>query len=128
MCIRDRFNTERTPHSLQDTTAVFDDGTQRLSIDITYFNFSYKYSYERSALTFINPQITDETTIKDRAIRYLQQLGKYPPELAAGTQHIVYMRYNTDLKEFEVVKDPQEMCIRDSFNIFGDNPLILITT
>lgn len=116
------FNTERTPHSLQDTTAVFDDGTQRLSIDITYFNFSYKYSYERSALTFINPQITDETTIKDRAIRYLQQLGKYPPELAAGTQHIVYMRYNTDLKEFEVVKDPQDANVVE-VDFFGPDVL-----
>lgn len=102
------FNTEKTPHSLEDTTAVFDDGLQRLSIDITYFNFSYKYSYERSPLSFLNPQVVDETTIKDRAISYLQQLGKYPPELAQGTQHIVYMRYNTDLKEFEVVKNPQE--------------------
>ncbi len=102
------FDTEKTPHLLQDTTAIFDDGTQRLSIDITYFNFSYKYSYERSSLTFVSPQVVDESVIKDRAIRYLQQLGKYPDELAQGTQNIVYMRYNTDLKEFEVVENPKD--------------------
>lgn len=102
------FNTEKTPHTLEDTTAVFDDGFARLSIDITYFNFSYKYAYERSPLLFLNPQIVDEPTIKDRAINYLQQLGRYPDELAQGTQHIVYMRYNTDLKEFEVVENPQD--------------------
>lgn len=102
------FDAEKVSHVLHDTIATFNDGIQKLDIDITYFNFSYKYTYENSPLTFINPQLVDESTIKDRAITYLQQLGRYPPELSLGSQHIVYMRYNTDTQELEVVQNPNQ--------------------
>ncbi len=102
------FNTQKISHTLNDTTARFDDGSQRLDIDITYFNFTFKYAYEKSPLTFLNPQLVDESTIKDRAVNYLQQLGRYPHELSLGSQHIVYMRYNTETEDFEVVQNPNE--------------------
>lgn len=102
------FDTEKNAHVLNDTTATFDDGRQKLDIDITYFNFSYKYAYENSPLTFINPQLMDEATIKDRAVSYLQQLGRYPAELSHGSQHIVYMRYNPVTQDLEVVQNPSQ--------------------
>lgn len=102
------FDTGVTKHTLQDNTnVVFDDGEKKLSVDIRDFNFSYKYNYESHPLLFQATTIPDETTVKGHATDFLRLLGKYPTELSTGTEHVIYLHFNSDGNTLDVVDTSQ---------------------
>lgn len=103
------FDTEVTKHTIEgDTNVVFDDGKKKLTVDIRDFNFSYKYNYEVNPLLFVGTQIPDETTVVAQATDFLRLLGKYPTELSTGTEHVIYLHFNPENNELEVVKNSQD--------------------
>ncbi|OGK19822.1 hypothetical protein A3D80_03885 [Candidatus Roizmanbacteria bacterium RIFCSPHIGHO2_02_FULL_40_13b] len=101
------FNTKNVSYFLDGTHAIFEDSLQKITIDISYFNFEYKYAYENHPELFLRPSAIDETTVKERAADFFRLLGKYPNQLSLGTQNITYMHYNSETKGLDVVTNPK---------------------
>ncbi|MEN9327264.1 MAG: hypothetical protein RI947_72 [Candidatus Parcubacteria bacterium] len=88
---------------------LFQDGTQKLTVDITNFNFSYDYKLEldQDILPDIKPP-PSQPEIKNTAIDFLKSIGRYPDELSQGKLNIIYMNFNPATKTIDVVQDPKE--------------------
>ncbi len=89
------FDTENIKHTLVGTDAMFDDGRQKMTIDITNFNFIYELNIkeldqeEYSGLNLMPSQ----SQVEDKAINFLNAVGRYPEELAQGKRNLVYITY-----------------------------------
>lgn len=101
------FDTALIKYRLIDTDAVFTDLKQKVSIDITNFNFSYQYNFEDDPLVFQNTIIPSETEITNKSIDFLNSVGRYPDELAKGKTNIIYLSYNGLTRSFTPVERPQ---------------------
>lgn len=102
------FNTDIIKHKLIGKDAVFTDDKQTLTADITNFNFDYEYDYKKDPAVFEEVFIPDENRIKDSAIGFLKQVGRYPEELAQGKTNIIYFNYDQSENVLRVVERPQE--------------------
>ena len=83
---------------------TFSDMYRKLDIDLTNFNFTYKYEMKRNKQLFTKVKIPSETAIKDAAIDFLKKIDKYPEELAQGTMNIIYINYSQSTDTSTVVK------------------------
>ena len=102
------FDTALIKHRLVDKDAVFIDSKQRVSIDITNFNFSYQYNFENEPKIFENTIIPSSTEITNKSIDFLKTVGRYPDELAKGKTNIIYLSYDKQNKTLSPVERPQE--------------------
>ncbi|MBI3620529.1 hypothetical protein HY214_05315 [Candidatus Roizmanbacteria bacterium] len=102
------FDTENVKHKLVDKVATFTDDRQKLTIDITNFNFSYEYKYATDAAVFVNARIPERTAIEESATGTLKALGRYPEELSKGKTNIVYFAYNALSNTLGVTTKPNE--------------------
>lgn len=102
------FNTNFIKHRLIDTDAVFTDSRQKVTIDITNFNFTYQYNFEDNPKIFENTMIPSSTEITNKSIDFLKTVNRYPDELATGKTNIIYLVYNQQNKSFIPVERPQE--------------------
>lgn len=93
------FDTDITQHRLNDKTAVFDDGKNKLSIDIRTFNYTYSYTITRDDSVAPPAVPRDENTFSNNASRYLSGMDRYPQELAQGESNYIYMRLNPETNE-----------------------------
>ncbi len=92
------FDTENTKYKLIGKQAIFSEPNQKLTIDITNFNFNYQYFFEKEPDLFrqtLTP-ITKES--EDTAIDFLQSIGRYPDELAKGKTNTIFFKYNPEEK------------------------------
>lgn len=102
------FDTTLIKHRLDGTQAIFEDSDKKASIDITTFNFEYKYQYENNTQLFTNSVLPSDTIISESARQFLRSVNKYPEELAQGHQENIYMHYDATAQTFSVVKKPEE--------------------
>jgi len=102
------FDTALIKHRLIDKGAVFADSRQKVSIDITNFNFSYQYNFENDPKVFENTIIPSQTEITNKSIDFLKNVGRYPDELAKGKTNIIYLTYDQKNRTFTPVERPQE--------------------
>lgn len=92
------FDTENTKYKLTGKQAIFSEPNQKLTIDITNFNFTYQYFFEKESDLF-NQTITPITKeSQDTAINFLQSIGRYPDELAKGKTNVIFFKYNPQEK------------------------------
>ncbi len=89
------FNTEIIKHQLDGTEAKFSDFVQSLSIDITNFNFTYRFNFEKNTTLFSGATIATKEVAENKAIDFLKSVGRYPDELATGKRNISYLKYDT---------------------------------
>jgi hypothetical protein len=93
------------------TEATFDDGAQKLAVNITNFNFTYELSLGKlkEDNTFFNTtvNIPAQGEIEDKAINFLNSLGRYPEELAQGKRNIVYLTYDPETNELIMAPENQ---------------------
>jgi hypothetical protein len=104
-------NSDILKYTLIDKNAIFDDGIQKLTIDISNFNFNYEYLYDKGASSsslFTTGFIPQPTDIENIAVNFLQTIGRYPEELATGRRNTVYYNYNVQENKFYVTKNPNE--------------------
>lgn len=94
------FDTEQTKYSLTDSTAAFDDGQQKLTIDIGNFNFKYEGKPDPSSLPQAGSFIPSKKDVENKAIDFLRKIGRYPDELATGTTNVVYVKYSPGLDSY----------------------------
>lgn len=101
-------NTEVYDYTLDGTTAIYKEPLRTLNIDITTYNFSFELDYKRIPTLFSNTYTPNEVTIKEEAKAFLRKMNKFTPDLAQGSQHIIYLRYEPATDEFIEVKAPEE--------------------
>lgn len=102
------FNTEVVKHKLVDKEATFSDVFQTLKIDISNFNFSYKYNFEKNQNLFEGATIPTRDLAQNKAIDFLKLVGRYPDEFAKGKLNLIYLNYDSKSDYLTVVKRPQE--------------------
>ncbi|NTU46840.1 hypothetical protein HGA88_04415 [Candidatus Roizmanbacteria bacterium] len=102
------FDTEVVKHKLSGTEASFSDAVQKLTIDVTNFNFTYEYGFKTDDPIFTNTRIPTETEIQTKATDFLNSVGTYPPELAQGKLNIIYLKYDLSTNSMTVVTKPQD--------------------
>lgn len=100
-------DTELTDYKLNGDIAVFSDTANKLSVNITNYNFDYEYNMLKSETERLsNSTIPSEKTINEKAVELLSKIGRYPAELARGKTHIVYLAYNPQSEALTVVDSP----------------------
>ncbi len=102
------FDTEIVTHHLNGKEAIFEDGTQSLTIDITNFNYNYEYRYATNEAFFQNTIIPEESDIEEKAIDFLKSVGRYPEELAKGKNHILYFNLDVANNRLYATERPKE--------------------
>lgn len=102
------FDTTVIKHKLVDHEASFSDMRQKLTIDITNFNFHYEYAFDRDPTIFAGAIIPEKNQIQNKAIDFLKTLGRYPDELSQGKDSVNYMRFDPATKNLNLVSRPQE--------------------
>ncbi len=102
------FNTEIVKYKLNDVEATFEDLKQKLTVDITNFNFHYDYNFNRDTNLFTGAIIPSQDAIQNKAIDFLQTVGRYPDELSQGKTNITYMHYDTATNQFTNTDRPMD--------------------
>lgn len=102
------FNTEEEKYLLNGTTATFENAQQKLVVDIRNFNFTFDTKFETQPDIFASTTIPIEQTISEQARAFLRRMDRYPDALSQGTEHIIYLRFDPQLKEFTVVDSIEE--------------------
>jgi hypothetical protein len=85
-------------YKLNEKNAEFDDEMQTLKIDITNFNFSYRYFYENdnTLFEFTQSPVTKEAI--NETVTFLNALGKHSPEFKNAQIKSKYYYYDKDNK------------------------------
>lgn len=102
------FDTTTVKHQLVDKEATFTDGKQKLTVDITNFNFRYDYYFEDEPELFSNNLIPSKKEIENRSIDFITSTGRYPNELAKGKININLLRYNPQENNFTLTTQSNE--------------------
>ncbi len=100
------FDTTLTKYKLNDTEATFNDLKQKLTVDITNFNFRYDYGFDRDTELFKNTTIPVRTVIENKAIDFLKTIGRYPDELSKGKTNVSLRRYDSVTRKFLAAERP----------------------
>ena len=97
------FYTESVKHVLEGKEAIFNDDKQSLRIDISNFNFTYEYNFEKDPQVFANTITPQKKESEDKAINFLTSVGRYPEELAKGKTNIIFISYNLEAKQMKLL-------------------------
>jgi hypothetical protein len=81
-------------YTLNNDNAFFSDGKNKLTINITNFNFNYEFDFSNEDNLFSETTLPSESEIKNKAIDFLKSVDRYPEELAKGKINIIYFYYN----------------------------------
>jgi len=87
---------------------VFSDTMRKLEIDLTNFNFTYKYEMKKDANLFAKSKMISKKDLEDKATEFLKTMGKYPEELAQGQVNVIYIDYDQVSDTSTIVKRPQD--------------------
>ncbi len=101
------FNTDSVNYQLTGTSAIFNDGKQKLTVDITNFNFDYQDDYQQDKAFFTNSQIPSQDQVQTDATNFLKTVGRYPDELTKGKTNVVYFNYNVETNNLYATQNPQ---------------------
>lgn len=102
------FDTELIKHKLEGKEATFNDGRQSLRIDITNFNFTYEYRFEDDPQIFNNTVMPQKKESEDKAVNFLNAIGRYPEELAKGKTNTIFISYNPGAKQMRLLETNAE--------------------
>lgn len=102
------FDTEIVKHKLINNEAVFQDGTQRLAVDINTYNFRYDYDFRKDPGLVETAMTPDIESSKNTAINFLKSIDRYPTELALGDITFIHMFYDKTSSSAGVIANPQE--------------------
>jgi hypothetical protein len=90
-------DTENNDHKKVENTATFDDGKNKLEIDISNFNFSYDYVLSKTGdFTLDDAKQPSDSTLKSNAESFLRNINRYPDELSKGDRHVIYINFDID--------------------------------
>lgn len=99
------FDTEAHAYELENTTATYKDELRSLTIDITNYDYSFELDYKKTPTLFSESNIPSETQVKEDAKAFLRQMNKFSANLAQGSQHVIYSRYDATTDTFTPVEN-----------------------
>lgn len=99
------FDTEEVKHRLVDKEAIFIDEKQKLTVDITNFNFKYEYYLESNPEVLNKPVPPQKKESETKAIDFLKSIGRYPEELAKGKTNAIFLSYNQAEKKMAILEN-----------------------
>jgi len=106
-----RFGFDKTMEKIidkQNNKYIFSYSLRKLEIDLTNFNFTYKYEMKKDPELLTKVRMIPESDIKNKAIEFLKSMGKYAEELAQGKINVIYINYDQSTDTSTIVKRPQE--------------------
>jgi len=101
------FDSDIANYKLVDRQATFSSGDRQLTIDIGNFNFNFKSDVDLNLITS-SSVILSKTEIENKAINLLKTIGRYPEELARGSDNITFLKYDPLVKDFVNVENQSE--------------------
>lgn len=93
------FNTEVTKPKVVDSIATFDDGKNKLIVDMTNFNFNYDFVLTKEDVNLDGSRIPSENELISQSSNYLSRISRYPSELTKGNKNIIYLNYNSEANQ-----------------------------
>jgi len=102
------FDTEKIQPTKEGENVVFQDEEKKLKVNVANFNFEYQYNYQETENLFENAVLGSEDLIREKVKEFLRVLGRYPEELAQGKDRVIFLHYNPQIKEFDVVNSRNE--------------------
>jgi len=104
------FDTETVKHTLdtKKKIAQFNDGRQKLDIDISTFNIRYDYDFNQAPELFDDAIVPDSEESVSRAIDYLKSVDRYPDEMAKGKTSVIFMKYDKATKRITILESNQD--------------------
>jgi hypothetical protein len=101
-------DTEKTAHKKVDDIASFDDGKNKLEINIRNFNFSYDYVLSKSGDFILDAtRQPGDTTLKANAETFLRNINRFPKELSEGEEHVIYINFDIDSKRVSTLESEE---------------------
>ncbi len=123
------FDTEIDKYLLKGKEAVFENENQKLSVDITNYNYYFKYKLSSNTLLFNQVVIPLKNNIEEKAREFLSSVGRYPQGLAQGRVNISYLYYDQNNQEFtEANDDPRANAVRIDFYRADINDFPIVTS
>jgi hypothetical protein len=98
-------NTDSVEHQEVGEDVIFQDDEKKLTVNISNFNFEYKYNYENNIAIFENSVMPGDNLIKERIKQFLRVLGRYPEELVQGKENLIFLNFNLQTKDFEITEN-----------------------
>jgi len=102
------FDTSSAQYKLNEVEAEFSDEKQKLTVDITNFNFRYDYNFADDSSLFEEMNIPSQNMIENTAINFLKTINRYPNELSKGKLTVNFLKYYPTEKIFSSVKNNEE--------------------
>ncbi len=95
------FDTEKVKHTKVGNEAIFSDDKQKLSIDITNYNFTYDYRFAQEPQLFSSSSaaLMQKSTAEQKAVDFLQLVDRYPDGLAQGKTNTTFFYYDANLQQ-----------------------------
>jgi hypothetical protein len=90
------FNTEITKPKVVDNIATFDDGKNKLIVEMTNFNFNYDFVLTKEDVNLDSSRVPSDNELISQASNYLSRISRYPTDLSKGTKNVIYLNYNSD--------------------------------
>ncbi|MDH7476510.1 MAG: hypothetical protein QHH09_03505 [Microgenomates group bacterium] len=123
------FDTDNVSYKLNNSEATFDDGRQKLIVDIGNFNFRYELKPENYSEYFAEPMIPDVKEAEKKATDFLIATTRYPEELSRGKVNPVFWFYNKEVGQ-SIVLDNNNLSNANMIEIdyyrpdIGDYPAV----
>lgn len=100
------FDTQISPHRLEGTKAIFENAQEKLTIDITNFNFEFEMKVADNPDLLVAGKFPQEDRIVEEARGFMTRMDKYTSDLAQGKTSVTYHHYNKDTGDYEKVDNP----------------------
>jgi len=102
------FDTEIVKHTKTDNITEFDNGRQRLSIDIQNYNFIYEYRFADEPDMFKDVRFPEKEESEQKAKNFLTLVDRYPEELSKGKTNAIFFNYNPQDQVMNRVEDSSQ--------------------
>ena len=100
------FDTDLEKALINNDIATYENTLQKLEVNINTYNYKYEYKYQQDLTVFDTPSFPDEELIREYARNFLSDMGSYYPDLARGSDNLIYLKYDPETDTFSVVPTP----------------------
>lgn len=123
------FDTEVVKPNLIGKQVQFRDGTQTFSVDISNFNFTYRYFFENDANIFDELFNPGEGESEREAVSFLKSIDQYPEELSKGSINISFFSYDPtqDSKIIRLKNNINANLVKVNFNRPNIDDRVVVT-
>lgn len=102
------FDINQIKHTKTGNEVEFSDNMQKLSIDITNYNFTYNYQFDQDPSLFSSGSaVLQGSDAEQKATDFLKLVDRYPEELAQGKTNLIYFFYDPQTKQMAQLENAE---------------------